>query len=58
MEPVRGRRQLTQSWKIMFGKQMFAGPCRDNGTQRGVLTNGLCEVPPIYAASSYCVYLW
>ena len=24
--------------KQMFGKQMFAEPSRDNGTQRGILT--------------------
>ena len=28
--------------KQMFGKQMFAGSCTDNGTQREILTNRLC----------------
>ena len=28
--------------KQKFVKQMLAGPSRDNGTQRGILTNGLC----------------
>ena len=32
--------------KQMFGKQMFAGPGRDNETQRRILTNRLCQVPP------------
>ena len=30
----------------MFGKQVFAGPCKANGTQRGILTNRLWQVPP------------
>ena len=30
--------------KQMFGKQMFVGPSRDNGTQNGILR--LCKVPP------------
>ena len=29
--------------KQMFGKQMFVGPCRDKGTQNGILR--LCKVP-------------
>lgn len=28
--------------KQMFGKQMYAGPHRDSGTQRGILTKRLC----------------
>ena len=31
--------------KTNFDKQMFVGPCRDNGTQRGTLTNRLFLVP-------------
>ena len=38
----------------MFGKQMFAGPCRDHGTQRGPWAPGLPSVPhhtqPIFFA--------
>ena len=32
--------------KQCFGEQMLAGPCRDNGTQRGILTSRLCQAPP------------
>ena len=28
--------------KQMFGKPMFAGLCRDSGTQRGILANRAC----------------
>lgn len=28
--------------KQLFGEQVFAEPCRDNRTQRGILTYGLC----------------
>ena len=28
--------------KQMFGKQMYAGPGRDSGRQRGIVTNRLC----------------
>ena len=37
--------------KQMFGKQMFAGSCRDNGMQRRILTNRLGQFLP-------CLYTW
>ena len=37
--------------KQVFGKQMVAGPCRDNGTQRGILTD-FAGFPPVYTPSS------
>ena len=32
--------------KQIFGKQMFAGTGRHNGTQKGILANRLSQVPP------------
>ena len=43
--------------KQMFGKQMFAGPSRDNRTQREILTN-FAGFPAVYTPGSYCSYLW
>jgi len=31
--------------KQTFGKQMFAGPCRDNGMQSGLWSVGSAEIP-------------
>ena len=36
--------------KQMFDKQMFAGPCRDNGTQSGLWYLGLPKFPPSHLA--------
>ena len=41
--------------KHMFGKQMFAGLCRDNGTQGGVLINK--TVQGSYLFTSLILYL-
>ena len=30
------------------GKQMFAVPCRDGGTQRGLYKTGLAKCPLVY----------
>ena len=43
--------------KQMFGKQKFAGPERDNGTQGGILMD-FARFLPVYTPSSYCNYLW
>ena len=42
----------------MFGNQMFAGPHRDNGTQRGVLATDFARFLPVYTPSSSCSHLW
>ena len=45
--------------KQMFGKQMFAGPCRDSGAQRRILTSDLTLWgASLCAPSSYYSYPW
>lgn len=34
-----------------FGKQVFAVPIRDNGTQKGIPSPGPAEHPPVYHTS-------
>ena len=34
--------------KQMFDKQMFAMPCKDNGTWRGLDQMGLARLLPVY----------
>ena len=41
----------------MFGKQVFAGPCKANGTQRGILTD-FGRFLHVYTPSSYYSFLW
>ena len=37
---LKGRKSIhVKKEKQVFGKQMFAGPGKDNGTQREILTN-------------------
>lgn len=55
------KRQFTGRWKEqMFGKQMLAMPCRDNGTWRGLCTKRPCWVPPslLNLAHTLRSYLW
>ena len=40
--------------KQILGKQMFAGSCRDNGTQRGILTRILLASSLSTTPSLYC----
>lgn len=40
--------------KLKFNnKQMSAGPCRDNGTQKEMLTNNLCRFLPVSVPRPY-----
>lgn len=39
------------------GKQMFVGPCRENGTQSGILTADFARFFPVCTPGSCCSYL-
>ena len=54
---LKGKRKAVdmELEKQMFGKQMFAGLCRDNGTQWGVLINK--TVQGSYRLTSLILYL-
>ena len=43
--------------KQMFGKQVFAGPCRDNGTQIGLSSPGPARFPAPQLAHILFKYL-
>ena len=42
--------------KLIFGKQMLAGPGRDRGVQKGILTD-LDKFLPVHTSSLCCSYL-